>query len=85
MKAGDRVKLIGIPPDAKDDADDAEPQTRTLFEKRLGKRFLVREVENVDALPYQLARLDVGHVLGEPSYRHTIWVEGEYLGVQDSN
>jgi hypothetical protein len=85
MKARDRVKLIGIPPDAKDDADDAELQRRTLFEKCLGKSFLVREMENVDGLPYQLARLDVGHVLGEPAYRHTIWVEEEYLEVQDSN
>ena len=67
MKAGDRVKLIGIPPDAKDDADDAELQTRTLFEKCLGKSFLVREMENVVGLPYQLAGLDVGHVLGESS------------------
>jgi hypothetical protein len=65
MKAGDRVKLIGIPADAKDDADDAELQTRTLFEKCLGKSFLVRDMENVDGLRYQLARLDVGHVLGE--------------------
>jgi hypothetical protein len=85
MKAGDRVTLIGIPPDAKDDADDAGLPTRTLFEKCLGKSFLVREMENVDGLPYQLARWDVGHVLGEPSYRHTIWVEEEYLEVQDSN
>jgi len=80
MKVGDRVKLIGIPPDAK---DDAELQTRTLFEKCLGKTFLVRAMESVDGLPYQLAVLDVGEVLGEPSYLHTIWVEPEYLELEN--
>src|SRR6267378_5392754 len=79
MKAGDRVKLIGIPPDAK---DDAELQTRTLFEKCLGNSFIVGEMESVDGLSQQLARLEVGHVLGEPSYMHTIWVEEQYLEVE---
>ncbi len=82
MKAGDRVKLIGIPPDLK---DDAELQTRTLFEKCLGKSFLIRDIETVDGLSYQLVKLDVGHVLGEPSYMHTIWVETEYLQMENSN
>jgi hypothetical protein len=80
MKAGDRVKLVGIPPDAK---DDAELRTRTLFEKCLGKSFLVEEMESVSGFSHQLAKLDVGHVLGEPSYRHTIWVEEEYLEPED--
>ena len=80
MKAGDRVKLIGIPPDAK---DGGELQTRTLFEKCLGHTFLVDGMEEVDGLSYQLARLEVGHVLRKPSYLHTIWVEGKYLQVED--
>jgi len=82
MKAGDLVKLVGIPSDAK---DDEELQTRTLFEKCVGKTFLVAEMETVEGLNQQLAKLDVGHVLGEPSYRHTIWVEEEYLQVENSN
>ena len=43
------------------------------------------EMETVEGLNQQLAKLDVGHVLGEPSYRHTIWVEEEYLQVENSN
>jgi hypothetical protein len=82
VKAGDLVRLVGIPSDAK---DDEELQTRTLFERCTGKTFLIAEMETVEGLNQQLAKLDVGHVLGEPSHRHTIWVEEEYLKVENSN
>ncbi len=76
MKVRDKVILIGIPPDVK---DDGELQTRTLFEKCLGKTFRVVELETVDGLPYQLVKLNVGHVVGEAAYLETIWVEPKYL------
>ena len=82
MKAGDSVRLIGIPPDLN---DDAELQTKTLFEKCLGRSFLIDEMETVEGLPQQLAKLDVGHVLGHPSYLHTIWVEEEYLEIEENS
>ena len=76
MKVGDKVKLIGIPPDAH---DDEKLQTRTLFEKCLGGTFTVAGLETVEGLSYRLVQLDVGHVLGEAAYLETIWVEPEYL------
>jgi hypothetical protein len=76
MKAGDTVKLIEIPPGLRNDAD---LPTRTLFEKCLGHCFVVTRMETVEGLPYQLARLDVGHIVGKESWRDTIWVEPEYL------
>ncbi len=76
MNVGDKVKLIGIPPDAH---DDEELQTRTLFEKCLGKTFTVAGLQTVEGLSYQLVQLDVGDALGKPSYSETIWVEPEYL------
>jgi hypothetical protein len=79
MKAGDTVKLIGIPADVR---DDGVLQTRTLFEKCLGQSFVVAEMESIEGLAYQLAKLDVGHILGEESFMHTIWVEPEYLQVE---
>ena len=79
MKAGDTVKLIGIPPDVR---DDGVLQTRTLFEKCLGQSFVVVEMESIEGLPYPLAKLDVGHILGKESFMHTIWVEPEYLQVE---
>lgn len=76
MKAGETVKLIGIPPNLSDKED---MPTRTLFEKCLGKSFVVEAVESVEGVPFPLAKLDVGHVIGEESWKHTIWVEPEYL------
>lgn len=80
MKAGDRVKLIGIPPGLRDEDD---LPTLTLFQKCLGQSFVVAEMETMEGLPYQLARLEVGHMLGQESYHHTIWVEPEYLQLED--
>jgi len=76
MKAGETVTLVGIPPNLSDDED---MQTRTLFEKCLGKSFIVQAVESVEDVPFPLAKLDVGHVIGEEQWKHTIWVEPEYL------
>ena len=81
MKVGDKVKVIGIPPDAH---DDEKLQTRTLFEKCLGKTFTIAGFETVGGLPYQLVQLDVGHVIGQASYLETIWVEPEYLQLETS-
>jgi len=41
-------------------------------------------LDDLDGLPYQLVRLDVGHILGEPTYNQTIWVEPEYLQLENS-
>jgi hypothetical protein len=62
MKTGDRVKLVGIPPDVRDKDD---MQTRTLFEKCLGQTFVVADIESFDGVPFPLAKLDVGHVVGK--------------------
>lgn len=79
MKCGDTVRLIGIPPGVK---DDGELQTRSLFEKCLGKKFIVSEVKTVSGLSQQLAQLEVGHILGQPSYVQSIWVEREFLQIE---
>jgi hypothetical protein len=80
VKAGDTVTLIAIPADVN---DDGVLQTRTLFEKCLGKTFPIVALETVDGLPYPLVRLDVGHILGEPTYNQTIWVEPAYLQLEN--
>lgn len=82
MKAGDMVKLIGIPPDA---IDDEELQTRGLFEKCLGKTFEVARVDAVEGMNQRLAMLEVGQVVGKAPHAETIWVEEEYLEIQGPN
>jgi hypothetical protein len=81
VKVGDRVELIGIPKGVK---DDRELQTRTLFEKCLGKTFRIAGLENVKGLPFPLVRLDVGDMVGKEAFMETIWVEPEYLQLEDS-
>ena len=76
MKAGDAVTLVGIPANIH---DDEELQTRALFQKCLGRSFVIAAVESFDGVPFSLARIDVGHVLGKEPWEHTIWVEQEYL------
>lgn len=80
MKPGDTAKLIGIPPNLRD--DDPELQTRTLFEKCLGQSFVIAAVESFEGVPFPLARIDVGDVIGKEPWEHTIWVEGEYLELE---
>ena len=79
MKVGDRVKLIGIPPNLR---DIDEMLTRTLFEKCVGRSFTVVALEAVEGLPYQIVKLNVGHVLGRPEDMECIWVEPEYLHLE---
>ena len=80
MKPGDTVKLIGIPPNVH---DDDELHTRTLFQKCLGRSFVIGAVESFEGVPFPLARIDVGHVVGKEPCEHTIWVEREYLELVD--
>jgi hypothetical protein len=82
VKVGDRVQLIAIPPDVK---DDAELQTRALFEKCLGKTFRIAGFESVEGLPCQLVRLDVGDAIGKAACLETIWVEPAYLQAEESH
>jgi hypothetical protein len=76
MKIGDKVKVVGIPPDVHDEDD---LKTRSLFEKCMGKIFHVEGLEKVEGMDHPLVRLDVGHVVGKNSWEHTIWVEPEFV------
>ena len=80
MKVGDTAKLIGIPPNL---PNDEELETRALFEKCLGQSFVIAAVESFEGVPFPLARIDVGHVIGKKPWENTIWVEEEYLEVED--
>lgn len=82
LKKGDSVKLIGVPPDAR---DDEHLETRTVFEKCLGKVYEIAAIERVAGTSKWVVRLDIGRALGKPADLHTIWVEPEYLEPWGSN
>ena len=73
MKIGDLVVVTGVPGALPDGMG-----TRELFEKCLGRTFPIVGFEN------GLVELEVGEVLGEPSYMHSIWIEPCHLAPSDS-
>jgi hypothetical protein len=79
MKTGDRVVLTSIPPDV-GNLDDL--RSRELFEKCLGKAFVISALKHPGASEYPLMQLDVGQVSAKPAYMDTIWVEPQYLRLE---
>jgi hypothetical protein len=79
MDVGDTVTVKGVPPNL---TDDEQLKTRTLFEKCVGRQFVIAGIEQPEGFPYRLVRLDVGHVVGEPPFKQTVWIEEEYVEVQ---
>jgi|GEM_PF-2101161 len=76
MKVGDWVRVVGVPHDV---VDKDGINTRTIFEKCVGRFFRVEAIEQVDGLAYPLIELHVGRVLGYENYNDSVWIEPEYL------
>ena len=77
VKAGDRVKVIGVPPNL----HGKDLKTRSLFEKCVGAAFEVLGFEYAEGLDVPLIRLDVGHVRGKKSWEDTIWIEPQFVEI----
>jgi hypothetical protein len=73
MKIGDLVVITSIPSTLPDGMG-----TRELFAKCLGRTFAIVGFQD------GFVELDVGEVLGEPSYMHSIWIEPFHLAPSDS-
>ena len=76
VNAGDRVRVVGIPSDLR---DDHRLKTGEVFQKCLGHTFTVMGVDEIPGSTQPSVRLDVGEVTGQASYMETIWIEPEYL------
>jgi len=76
MKAGDIIRVVKAPPGLRDDDD---LRTKTLFELCVGRTFAIVEIEA------GLLQLDVGEVVGEPSYMQSIWIEPEFAELVESS
>jgi hypothetical protein len=81
MNVGDKVKLIGIPPDTHD-VDDMH--TLTIFQRCLGNVFPIAGVDVVEGLKHPIVKLEVGHVIGRRPSEEVIWVEPRYLELVNS-
>jgi hypothetical protein len=76
MKIGDRVRIVGIPPNL---SQDEEFNTQEIFERCLGHVFTIASIQQVDGLEHPLIGLDIGEILRKEQYMETIYVEPEYL------
>ena len=71
MKAGDLVRVIGVPPLLPDN-----PETRDAFARSVGRTFTVIAVRGDGQ-----AELEVGEVMGVLACLHSIWVEPECIEI----
>jgi len=69
MQIGDEVEIVTIPADLPKD----NLETRSLFEKCIGRTFPIVGFQD------HLLELEVGEVLGEEPYMHSIWIEPEHV------
>jgi hypothetical protein len=69
MKIGDKVRVLKAPPIL----PEGELNTREVFARCVGKIFPIVGFQN------NLLELEVGEVMGEPPYMHSIWIEPEFV------
>jgi hypothetical protein len=75
MKTGDRVRVIGVPAGLGDNAI----STKEVLERCVGRIFSIVNVKFLEETQQQLFELEVGEVVGEPPYMHSIWIEPEFV------
>jgi hypothetical protein len=71
MKTGDRTKVVATPA--------LEGETKAIFELCVGRIFPVIGIVPVPEIGSELLELEVGEVVGEPAYVHSIWIEKEFV------
>lgn len=73
MQIGDKVEVIGIP----SALPEGQLHTRHLFEMCVGRVFPIVGFQG------DLLELEVGEIVGEAPYIHSIWIEREHLKLAD--
>ena len=67
MKVGDRIEVVAVP-----ESLPSGMGTQELFEACVGRIFPIRGFDENGLL-----ELEVGEVVGEKSYMHSIWIEAD--------
>jgi hypothetical protein len=70
MNVGDRVRVVALPPSLPDGMG-----TRDLFQRCQNNVFPIVGFQG------RLIQIEVGEILGEPPYMHSIWIEPEFIEV----
>jgi hypothetical protein len=66
-KAGDQIRVVRIPASVQ---DSGELKTRSILERCVGREFAI-----IGFNEYGMIQIDVGDVVGKPSYMESIWIE----------
>lgn len=69
MQVGDKVEIVTIP----DDLPENDLKTRSLFKACVGRTFRIVGFQD------HLLELEVGEVLGQEAFVHSIWIEPEHV------
>lgn len=75
MKIGDRVEVVSVPLSLPSGMG-----TQALFEACVGRVFPIAGIDDNGLL-----ELNVGEVVGEESYIHTIWIEADCVLLRPYN
>jgi len=75
MKTGDKVRVVRIPAELSDN----ELGTKEVFQRCVGRIFPIVNVKVLEETQQRLLELEVGEVVGEPAYMHSIWIEPEFV------
>ena len=76
MKIGDKIRIVRLPDGL---VDDERMKTKSLFELCLGQAFPIVGIVPVVETGGELFELEVGEVLGESAFMHSIWIESELV------
>jgi len=83
IRVGDTIRVLGIPPDVRNyeenPADEEELKTKTVFERCLNRTFRIEDFDE------DRVELLVGRVMGRPRYKHSIFLEPEFIEFASRN
>jgi hypothetical protein len=75
MKIGETIRIVQIPKELPDD----DMHTRLVFERCLNRLFPIVGLQN------GLLELEVGEVMREAAYMHSIWIEPACVELVDDS
>jgi hypothetical protein len=80
VNVGDRVRVVSVPPNL---PEDSQLQTRSLFERCVGKVFVIVSTKRQPGMTHDLIELEVGALTGLEPAMESIWIESEHLTPAD--
>jgi hypothetical protein len=72
INIGDRIKVVEIP-------EGLDDETKSLFELCVGRILPVVGIVPAPEIASERLELEVGEVLGQPAYMHSIWIERRFV------